>query len=113
MQDFTEQQLIHNFVGATKGCISMCEKLPISHYGAKKIVSDLGLNYEKIDACKNDCMLYYKEHSEANKCSVCQISRWKLNSKGGKRDAKKSHGRYYDIFLLSRGYKDYLCQLQT
>ena len=83
-----------------KDAFPMCEKLPISHYGAKKIVSDLGLNYEKIDACKNDCMLYYKEHSNADKCSVCQISRWKLNSKGGKRDVEKVSWKVLRYFPL-------------
>ena len=83
-----------------KDAFPMCETLPISHYGAKKIVSDLGLNYEKIDACKNDCMPYYKEHSETNKYSVCQISRWKLNSKGGKRDAKKVPWKVLRYFPL-------------
>ena len=83
-----------------KDAFPMCEKLPISHYRAKKIVSDLGLNYEKIDACKNDCMLYYKEHSNADKCSVCQISRWKMNSKGGKRDVEKVPWKVLRYFPL-------------
>ena len=34
------------------------DKLPKEHYKAKKIVRDLGLGYEKIHACPNDCMLF-------------------------------------------------------
>lgn len=37
------------------------ETLPNSYYEAKKIINDLGLGYKKIDACPNDCQLYYKE----------------------------------------------------
>ena len=32
--------------------------IPITFYEAKKILNRLGLNYEKIDACPNDRMLY-------------------------------------------------------
>ena len=35
-------------------------KLPKDHYEAKKIVRDLGLGYEKIHACPNNCMLFWK-----------------------------------------------------
>ena len=61
----------------------MCERLPSSNYKAKKIVNDLGLHYEKIDACTDDCALYYKEYSEATQCLVCKLSIRQLN-KGGK-----------------------------
>ena len=38
-------------------------ELPNSFYKAKKTIRDLGLDYKKIDACVNDCMLYWKENS--------------------------------------------------
>ena len=43
----------------------------------KKILLGLGLHYIKIDACPSDCMLYTKEHANANECVVCGVSRWK------------------------------------
>ena len=43
----------------------------------KKVLRDLGLHYIKIDACLSDCMLYSKEHANANECVVCGVSRWK------------------------------------
>ena len=67
----------------------MCETLPTSNYGAKKIVGDLGLHYEKIDACENDCMLYYTENLKADQCLVCHLSRWKTSNKDGKGNGKK------------------------
>ena len=41
-------------------------KLPKDCSEAKKIITDLGLGYEKIRACPNDCMLYWKENSNLN-----------------------------------------------
>jgi hypothetical protein len=32
--------------------------MPKDLYQSKKIVSDLGMNYEKIDACEKNCMLF-------------------------------------------------------
>ncbi|KAJ9705791.1 hypothetical protein PVL29_003747 [Vitis rotundifolia] len=51
------------------------ETLPSNYYEAKKILRDLGLHYIKIDACPSDCMLYSKEHANANECVVCGVSR--------------------------------------
>ncbi|XP_049381430.1 uncharacterized protein LOC125846002 [Solanum stenotomum] len=42
--------------------------LPSSYYEAKKIIKELGLSYDKIDACTNDCMLYWKEDSLLDSC---------------------------------------------
>ena len=51
--------------------------MPKGCYEAKKIITNLGLGYEKIHACPNDCMLYWKENSILDACPVCEISRWK------------------------------------
>ncbi|XP_021764103.1 uncharacterized protein LOC110728762 [Chenopodium quinoa] len=56
-------------------------KLPTSFHHAKKMVKDLGLNYKRIDACPNDCMLYGKERANDKSFHVCKASRWKLNEK--------------------------------
>ena len=37
----------------------------------------LSLHYIKIDACPSNCLLYSKEHANANECIVCGVSRWK------------------------------------
>ena len=55
---------------------TMCDRLPSSNYEAKKIVNDLGLHYEKIDACNKDCALYYKKYLEATQSPVCKLSSW-------------------------------------
>ncbi|XP_071729876.1 uncharacterized protein [Rutidosis leptorrhynchoides] len=51
--------------------------IPNSLYELRKVIRDLGLGYEKIDACLNDCMLYWKKNKEKIKCDVCQTSRYK------------------------------------
>ncbi|CAN6695794.1 unnamed protein product [Malus baccata var. baccata] len=45
--------------------------LPESCYKAKKLINDLGLTYVKIDACPNDCMIYWKDTSDLTMCSIC------------------------------------------
>jgi hypothetical protein len=38
--------------------IPMKHNMPKDLYQSKKIVSDLGMNFEKIDVCKKNCMLF-------------------------------------------------------
>nr|XP_009601086.1 uncharacterized protein LOC104096432 [Nicotiana tomentosiformis] len=56
--------------------------LNASYYEAKKIIWDLGLSYMRIDACKNDCMLYRKDDELLEFCKVCGASRWKEDKHG-------------------------------
>ncbi|KAI5335195.1 hypothetical protein L3X38_025328 [Prunus dulcis] len=51
--------------------------LPSSMYEAKKTLSALGMCYEKIHACPNDCILYRKDYEDSTNCPTCGISRWK------------------------------------
>jgi hypothetical protein len=43
--------------------------MPKDLYQSKKIVVGLGMNYEKIDVCERNCMLFWKEHT--NVLNVC------------------------------------------
>ena len=52
-------------------------KLPKDCYEAKKIIKDLGLGYEKIHTCPNECMLFWKENANLDACPHCEESRWK------------------------------------
>jgi hypothetical protein len=42
--------------------------MPKYLYQFKKIVFDLRMNYEKIDACEKNCMLFWKEHKDDTEC---------------------------------------------
>ncbi|XP_038695451.1 uncharacterized protein LOC119992730 [Tripterygium wilfordii] len=52
-------------------------EIPESMYEAKKTMSALGLEYVKIHACPNDCILYRKEYERLSECPTCGLSRWK------------------------------------
>jgi hypothetical protein len=48
-------------------------------YHSKTIIKGLGMDYEKIDVCKNNCMLFMKEHAKEKKCLKCgNLDLWKL-----------------------------------
>ncbi|KAL4568843.1 hypothetical protein LXL04_024460 [Taraxacum kok-saghyz] len=64
-------------------------KVPSSYYEAKKILKKIGLGYESIHVCKNDCMLLWKEHESLQNCHVCKESRWVEKNKKGKKVAHK------------------------
>jgi hypothetical protein len=52
--------------------ITRCRKTFIS----KKMLSALGIEYEKIDACEDNYVLFYKEHKDETKCLKCGESRF-------------------------------------
>ena len=47
--------------------------VPCSWYEAKKSITELGLGHQKIDACKNDCILFWKEYEGREKCPICEV----------------------------------------
>jgi hypothetical protein len=51
-------------------------KLPRDMYQSKKLLSDLGMEYEKIDACQDNCMIFWKEHINEKKCLKCEKSQF-------------------------------------
>ncbi|XP_056686230.1 uncharacterized protein [Spinacia oleracea] len=55
-------------------------KFPKSSREAQKCTKDLGLNYVKIHACVNHCILYRKEYENVDSCPTCEESRWKEGS---------------------------------
>ncbi|KAK2417280.1 hypothetical protein QL285_039602 [Trifolium repens] len=63
--------------------------IPSSFYEAKKTITKLGLNYVKIPACPNNCMLYWGEDEERETCKKCNTSKWKSNAKGGNGNTRK------------------------
>jgi hypothetical protein len=56
--------------------IPVKHNMPKDLYRSKKIVAGLGMNYEKIDACEKNYMLFWKEHKEDTKCMHCGRSRY-------------------------------------
>ncbi|KAL0449583.1 UNVERIFIED_CONTAM: hypothetical protein Slati_1514700 [Sesamum latifolium] len=50
---------------------------PVDCYNTKKLIKDLGLPLEKIDTCKNGCMLYWKDNIDLDYCKFCGEARYK------------------------------------
>ena len=50
--------------------------LPKSYDDAKKYLRELGLGYNSIHVCKNNCVLFRKDKEKLNVCPVCKESRW-------------------------------------
>ncbi|KAG8369017.1 hypothetical protein BUALT_Bualt15G0106500 [Buddleja alternifolia] len=63
-------------------------KLPDSFYASKKVVAPLGLGLQKIDACENGCMLFWKDDEDLQECKVCHHPRFKPRKRGGKKKHK-------------------------
>ena len=55
--------------------------LPNRNYEAKKILCPMGMEYKKIHACPNDCILYRKDFELLKSCPRCGLSRYKLKQK--------------------------------
>ncbi|XP_021843900.2 uncharacterized protein [Spinacia oleracea] len=70
-------------------------KVLASFNEAKTVLKVLGMDYKKIDACPNDCMLYWEEHAIATCCHVCETPRWKSNGKDP--NAQQENGKTHKI----------------
>ena len=40
-------------------------------------MKEIGMQYEAIDACPDDHIIYYKQHEFETKCTECHISRYR------------------------------------
>ena len=52
--------------------------MPTSIYEAKKTLCALGMQYENIHACPNDCILYRNTNKDVDVCPNCSESRFKI-----------------------------------
>nr|GEV84922.1 hypothetical protein [Tanacetum cinerariifolium] len=79
-------EFFQNVFPSTKGY-----KLPPSYYAIKKTFKTIGLGYESMHACVNDCFLFWGEdHKHKQSCPVCNTSRWKDDNTPGKKVPKKN-----------------------
>jgi hypothetical protein len=60
------------------------------------------MEYEKIDACNDKCMLFYKEHKDEMKCLKCGKSRFieVINEDGEKVMMKVAHKKLCYMSLM-------------
>ncbi|XP_074342948.1 uncharacterized protein LOC141680689 [Apium graveolens] len=74
-------------------------KLPENYYTVRKMIKGLNMEYEKIDACENDCMLIYKEHSKKTKCDIRKEDRYKVQKDPKKQKIPRKILRYFPITM--------------
>ncbi|KAL5581119.1 hypothetical protein UlMin_013561 [Ulmus minor] len=70
-----------------------------SHYEAKRLMTKMGLGYQSIHVCKNDCALFWNENSMSETCPVCSESRWKMQE--GRRTGKNVPHKVLRYFPLA------------
>jgi hypothetical protein len=55
-------------------------KVPANTYYAKKLISLLAMDVEKIHACRNHCIIYRgDDYKDLERCPKCNASRYKMN----------------------------------
>jgi hypothetical protein len=54
-----------------------CNTLPNSYNKAKNLLDELGLGYDSIHVCFNNCVLFRKQYAKLDDCPICGLSRWK------------------------------------
>lgn len=53
-------------------------KMPSNLYECKCILNGLKMPYVKIDVCINNCMIYYKQNENKEKCDFCDEPRYEV-----------------------------------
>ncbi|KAM3239613.1 hypothetical protein ACQJBY_053356 [Aegilops geniculata] len=71
--------LIHDIVGD-----DAAKDLPANFHRSKKLLHSLVMPYVKIHACPNNCMIYYKENENKEKCTICKEPRYEETTAGNK-----------------------------
>ena len=56
--------------------------MPHDYYNAKKLVRGLGLPVDVIHCCNNNCMLFWKEDNDLDRCKFCGHMRYKAIRRG-------------------------------
>ncbi|KAL3624991.1 hypothetical protein CASFOL_031659 [Castilleja foliolosa] len=69
-------------------------------YESKKLLRGIGLPVEKIDCCRNNCMLYWKNDSERDSCKVCAQPRFKVLKHGNAKCRKSNLISYKKMYYF-------------
>jgi hypothetical protein len=54
-----------------------CNTLPKSYNEANNLLKELGLGYNSIHMCFNNCVLFRKQYAKLDDYPICGLSRWK------------------------------------
>ena len=65
--------------------------LPCTYREISVIMKEIGMDYQAIDACPNDHIIYYGQYALENECPQCQISRYRIDKASKKVSRKVLH----------------------
>ncbi|KAL3638092.1 hypothetical protein CASFOL_018105 [Castilleja foliolosa] len=89
-----------------KGVLPAGNLVPANFYESKKLLRGIGLPVEKIDCCKNNCMIFWGNEldSSLTACKICNEPRYKPIDQGNKKRRKTlvAHKKMYYIPLTPR-----------
>jgi hypothetical protein len=54
-------------------------KLPCAYRELSSILKEIGMEYQAIDACPNDQIIYYGQYASKSNFPQCQISRYRTD----------------------------------
>lgn len=67
----------------------------------KKVITKIELSYAIIDACPNDCMLYWKDTSDRELCLKCGMLRWKtIEGNSNNKDTRSCNCKKFVAVVL-------------
>jgi len=79
--DGMTNKVFTNMLQLFKSALPKGAYLPLTYYEAQKMTTNLGFGYDKIEACANDCMLFWKENSNLDECLICHSKRSDTSTK--------------------------------
>ncbi|WVZ50154.1 hypothetical protein U9M48_001437 [Paspalum notatum var. saurae] len=107
----------NDFVKLIDDILPKNHKLPKNLYFAKKILAGLGMKYEKIDVCPNNCIMFWEKDGtdKLDCCNQCNASRYVqvTNDKGESVTTKVAAKQLRYMPLDSRFLRMYLCKKTT
>lgn len=87
--------------------------MPSTFYHTKKLITDLALPYGKIDACLNDCMLFWKTHDLDTSCKFCGENRYKSKTSSRKNSSVKVAKKVLCYFPLEPRFQHFYISRHT
>ena len=85
------------------------DDLPKSYYEAEKLMKQLGLGYEKFDACPNDCTLFWRLDKDRIQCKICSEIRWETSENDPTGEKRKIARKVLWYFPINLNYNICSC----
>ncbi|WVZ62683.1 LOW QUALITY PROTEIN: hypothetical protein U9M48_012398 [Paspalum notatum var. saurae] len=73
---FFLNQCFNDLVQLIGDVLPQPHKLPNDMYQCKRLTKSLGMGYEKIDMCLDNCMLFWDDHKDEKRCLRCGEGRY-------------------------------------